>query len=84
MIDILILVGFNPADAAQRELILYLMMTSCDLSDQVKPFDSASKAAVCRPFYFYTHSDSPYRVPLNALIKTLLCVIIHFGILLNS
>ncbi|XP_046854037.1 cGMP-dependent 3',5'-cyclic phosphodiesterase-like isoform X2 [Xenia sp. Carnegie-2017] len=38
-------VGFNPSDVAQRELLLYLMMTSCDLSDQVKPFDSASTAA---------------------------------------
>ena len=43
--------GFNPIDACQRELLLYLMMTSCDLSDQVKPFDSASKAAVCLPTY---------------------------------
>jgi hypothetical protein len=41
-----ILVGFNPSDETQRELLLYLMMTSCDLSDQVKPFDSASAAAV--------------------------------------
>lgn len=42
----LLSVGFNPSDIAQRELLLYLMMTSCDLSDQVKPFDSASTAAV--------------------------------------
>lgn len=55
-------VGFNPPDETQRELLLYLMMTSCDLSDQVKPFDSASAAAVSKLSIF---SCVNYAAPIH-------------------
>ncbi|XP_028406740.1 cGMP-dependent 3',5'-cyclic phosphodiesterase-like isoform X2 [Dendronephthya gigantea] len=49
--------GFSPSDQTQRELLLYLMMTSCDLSDQVKPFDSASAAADLVYAEFFSQGD---------------------------